>query len=197
MKVNNKYVFAVARVKINKQNRRPGRSNNSYVFIFFLTSSSKKFQKYMKLCENISCLKATTTSCWSMSISSGTNCMADEWVGNTFARKHSIHFKIVLLIYYGLERLEISWYYYQNEKSTKLLTHELLPFIHTNQMRTIKIIIIIITIKDPENSIFFIFFGESASNTQTLQCHMQALHSKALHNHAVVLLSLCSGVILL
>ena len=116
---------------------------------------------------------------------------------STFARKHSIHFKIVLLIYYGLERLEISWYYYQNEKSTKLLTHELLPFIHTNQMRTIKIIIIIITIKDPENSIFFIFFGESASNTQTLQCHMQALHSKALHNHAVVLLSLCSGVILL
>lgn len=159
-----------------------------------MRSSSKKFQKYIKLCENISCLKTTTTSCWSIS---GTNCMADEWVGSTFARKHSIHFKIVLLIYYGLERLEISWYYYQNEKSTKLLTHELLPFIHTNQMRTIKIIIIIITIKDPENSIFFIFFGESASNTQPLQYHMQALHSKALRNYAVVLLLPCSGVILL
>jgi len=38
---------------------------------------------------------------------------------------------------------------------------------------------------DPENSIFFIFFGESASNTQPLQYHMQALHSKALHNYAV------------
>ena len=51
---------------------------------------------------------------------------------------------------------------------------------------------------DPENSIFFIiFFGESASNTQPLQYHMQALHNKALHNYAVVLLLPCSGVILL